>query len=174
MRAKDNIKMTFICDQNWDAMKITENGRYCSLCKQEVFDFTSKTIAEINNIKAQKGQLCGNFRIDQVEQDLKPIEFRLLNKTKYWLATISTFCGLEISNVTAQNKAEIKTELHANSSKKITANTATKTQCDTTISATDPFKNKRPFMTTRGYKYYWTKQFPFVTARHKHRLRGKF
>jgi hypothetical protein len=177
MKTPPHIKMKFICNQDWDMMKITESGRFCNLCKQEVFDFSKKTIAEINLIKEQKGQLCGNFRIDQVEQGLKLIKFPSNKKAKYWFATLTTFIGLELTQVKGQNKNEIKTEINADSLNKNNT-TSLNPKCDTIKDDSDipqdEFENKDPFLTFGKRKYYWTKKFPFVATRRKHYLRGKF
>lgn len=158
-------------------MKITESGRFCSLCKHEVFDFSNKTIAEINFIKEQKGQLCGNFRIDQVEQGLTPIKFTSNKKAKYWFATLTTIIGLELTQVKGQNKNEIKTEINSDSLN-ISNNFHLSPSCDTiedlSNTTIDEFENKDPFMTFGKRKYYWTKQFPFIATRTKRYLRGKF
>lgn len=176
MIAKQKIQMTFMCDQDWDTMKATEKGRYCNLCKQEVFDFSTKSITEINSIKVQKGEVCGNFRIDQVEEGLYPIQISLFKKTKYWLATFSTIFGLEIAQVKGQNKNEILT-VYTDSIKSFKENSMSNIQCDTTIDSIAPpdsFSNKKPFISFAKNKFYWTKKFPFIVKRKKHHIRGKF
>lgn len=167
--------MTFICDQEWDSMKRTEKGRFCSMCKHEVFDFSRMTIAEINAMKGEKGQLCGNFRIDQVEQDLRPIEFSAIKKSRYWFATVGTLLGLELAQVKAQNKNETKTEIHIDSSMKDNpSDPANDTLVDCTNTKSNEFDGQKPFMAFASHYYYWTKKFPFITKRRKHYLRGKF
>jgi hypothetical protein len=41
------IKMTFVCDQEWDQMKANGPGRHCEICHTLVYDFTEKKKTEI-------------------------------------------------------------------------------------------------------------------------------
>lgn len=58
------------CHQDWDQMTPDERGRFCSMCKKTVLDFSEKTEDEILDfINSHRNEnLCGRFRKDQLEQ----------------------------------------------------------------------------------------------------------
>jgi hypothetical protein len=157
-------------------MKNSANGRFCDKCKHEVFDFSAMSIEQIR-AKAKDGVACGNFRVEQTE-DLTLIEFATLKRTRYWLATIATFFGLELSKVQAQHyHPEIRCE-----------NTG---ECPDTIQqeyfpeetkiteviadAEEPAPKLRSRQITSIGKYgiYRSRRFPFIRIRRRH-LRGAY
>ena len=58
------------CHQDWNQMTPEERGRFCSMCKKTVVDFSNQTEDEIlsfiNSHRDEK--ICGRFRIDQLAQ----------------------------------------------------------------------------------------------------------
>ena len=63
----ENIKMSFVCPQNWDNMTICGNGRFCSVCEKTVYDFTDKSQVEFDAIvQKNDGQICGRFTKKQL------------------------------------------------------------------------------------------------------------
>ena len=87
----ERIVLTFQCDQDWDEMKPTACGRFCDVCKREVFDLANKSTNEINRLKAANSNMCGVFNIEQVESDLIPLELAPLRKLRYYAAAIAAF-----------------------------------------------------------------------------------
>ena len=165
--------MKVVCNQDWDAMALTINGRYCDVCRKEVIDFTRKSIDSINKIE---GELCGRFLPEQVEEGLIPIEFPFFSKIKYHLATLATVIGLDAyAGSPYKYKPEIKTEIAPVDSLKKPE------ECvvmdidsipETTTEVRDrPFYRKyKSFMSIGDRKFYMTKQFPFLRS-HKRRYR---
>ncbi|MGH1339820.1 MAG: hypothetical protein ACRBFS_27115 [Aureispira sp.] len=63
-----NLKIQNPCDENWEAMTPTEQGRFCQSCQKEVVDFTSFSLPDIKlYIEQHTGELCGNFEETQME-----------------------------------------------------------------------------------------------------------
>lgn len=60
------------CHEDWNKMEPDSKGKYCNSCSKSVFDFSTKTDAEIKDIlleyKDQK--VCGHFRKSQVNRPL--------------------------------------------------------------------------------------------------------
>jgi hypothetical protein len=172
MSGRRNIKMNFVCDQNWNALKHTANGRYCNLCKKEVFNFTNKTIAEVDRL--DKG-VCGVFLPEQVEDGLIPIKFSFISKTKYGIATLLTFIGLESQVIKAQNpKEKAKTEMIPESISPDSSDTFDPEVIPEQNFKEDPLANKDSFMRVGRRYLYWTKKFPFITSRRRHWMGSKF
>ncbi len=167
-----NIRMKFICNQDWDEMHPTANGRYCDVCRQEVLDFTTKSV---NEIEKGKQDLCGRFLIEQVDASIiKPIQapkqmksFGLISALLFSVFTKSTF-GQTTAVTTKTEQVENKGSLS-------NADTST-TVCDTIEEDETPRKtavNNSPFLRTNKRNYYWSRKFPFITIK-KRRLMGKF
>jgi hypothetical protein len=173
MQDKKTIKMTFVCNQDWDTMKVTHNGRYCDVCKKEVFNFANKSVAEINTVKSAQGELCGRFKIEQVETDLIPIDFNVGKKLKYIAASVATFFGLELSSAKAQTENQTPTEITSENNNTTTNENIVNGQCvnkeediDTIIDEHDSSFD-RPAV-RRKHKYYLSKRFPFIKKRRRH------
>lgn len=65
--------LAFECDQEWDAMRPTANGRHCVQCDQAVVDFTRwDRQAMLDHHRANPGT-CGLYTTAQVEPHLVPI-----------------------------------------------------------------------------------------------------
>lgn len=60
------------CHEDWNKMEPDLKGKFCNSCNKSVFDFSTKTDAEIKNIlleyKDQK--VCGHFKKSQVNRPL--------------------------------------------------------------------------------------------------------
>lgn len=65
--------MAFECDQDWDAMRPTANGRHCAQCDHAVVDFTRwERQAMLEHLHKNPGT-CGLYTTGQVEPGLVPI-----------------------------------------------------------------------------------------------------
>lgn len=73
------ISIPKACHEDWNQMTPGERGRFCSMCKKTVLDFSEKTDEEILDfISAHRNEnLCGRFRTDQLEHDFSRIELPL-------------------------------------------------------------------------------------------------
>lgn len=60
------------CHEDWNKMKPDSKGKFCHSCSKSVFDFSTKTDAEIKDIlleyKDQK--VCGHFKKSQINRPL--------------------------------------------------------------------------------------------------------
>ena len=54
------------CNENWDKMTPSNNGKYCDVCKLNVVDFTSMNDDEIQNYLVNKSYVCGRFDCSQI------------------------------------------------------------------------------------------------------------
>lgn len=61
------------CSENWNEMKASEKGRFCSKFTTVLTDFTQKTRSEIILFfKEASSRVCGRFRNDQLDLALVP------------------------------------------------------------------------------------------------------
>jgi len=164
METNKNIRMTFVCDQNWDSMTATANGRYCNICKKEVFDFTTKSISEIRTKSKGNLELCGLFYPEQVDSNIiapidTPRQIKLLTFISTLLITIFA------KNTFSQIHQKSKTEQFDTKNKSLNTDTV-HINCDSLSKGnnkSNDFEFKKPFLETKRKKYYWTKKFPFIT-----------
>ncbi|OCA77990.1 hypothetical protein BBH99_10030 [Chryseobacterium contaminans] len=58
-----NLYIPEPCSENWESMSPQEKGRFCSVCKKCVIDFTQKQPQEIQQIIQEKKEegVCGRF-----------------------------------------------------------------------------------------------------------------
>jgi|SRR6218665_757927 len=60
------IELTFKCPVKWNSMNASEQGRYCSVCKKTVKDFTTSSVKEISTDCTTYE--CGSFYATQLEK----------------------------------------------------------------------------------------------------------
>jgi hypothetical protein len=59
------------CQENWEEMTVTEQGKFCSNCQKQVVDFSSMSETEIvRKIKASSGAVCGRLRKSSVDREI--------------------------------------------------------------------------------------------------------
>jgi hypothetical protein len=161
----NKITLEFACDQDWNAMTPTENGRYCALCQKNVVDYSHLSLKELM-LEREENELCGNFRMEQVNSDLiKPIEFPRPVKAAVFLSLFSW-----MSNIS---------KLHANVPLKTKIELAETPSTSTPIDSVKNIKqqeNKRVPMhrlfSTKKKTYFWSRKFPFIHASKRY-VRGK-
>lgn len=105
------------CHENWNEMTPTEKGRFCQVCDKEVIDFSSMNNAElVKFFKTSSGSGCGNFRQDQVEQEMKPAWFdKLFSKIHLNSVLILSFLGGLFSVSSSQAQDILPNDLQGNS-----------------------------------------------------------
>ncbi|KFC19236.1 hypothetical protein [Chryseobacterium sp. FH1] len=59
------------CHENWSNMTPEEKGRFCQVCSKSVRDFTSASDLEIITDLSENPNICGNFRVDQLDRNLR-------------------------------------------------------------------------------------------------------
>lgn len=167
--------MDFVCNQDWDAMEPTTKGRFCSICKKEVIDYTSVDIKQlIIPEQTGKNELCGRFRIEQVDPTIiraieTPKQFRII-------AFFSTFfLSVSAKSLVAQTRDTVSTEqldVMTNPKSELSDK-----ECDPAKANVPPlnnFKRKKPFIRTEKRSYFWTKKFPFIKVVKRHMLMGLY
>jgi len=166
MSSTPEIKLTFSCKQDWNAMEATCNGRFCGSCKKEVFDFTGHSISEIKKIKEEKGEICGLFRREQIEPDLVPIEFNFLQKARYFTFAAATLLGLELTQAGAQERGRIKIEKSIDTcrdaDKFVKETNDSSTVIAEPIQKSESKKNSRYLFTVARRTFYTSRRFPFI------------
>jgi hypothetical protein len=164
---KQKITLEFSCDQDWNAMTPTENGRYCAVCQKNVVDYSHLSLKELM-LERENQELCGNFRMEQVNLDLiKPIEFPRPVKAAVFLSLFS----LMSNNSKLQANVLFKTKIE------LVETISTSTPIDSVKKANvKQQENKRVPMhrlfSTKKKVYFWSRKFPFIHAS-KRFLRGK-
>ena len=163
----NKITLEFVCDQDWNAMTPTENGRYCAVCQKNVVDYSHLSLKELI-LEREGNELCGNFRIEQVNLDLiQPIEFPRPVKAAVFLSLFSW-----MSNTSKlQANVPIKTKIE------LAETTITSTPIDSVKNTNiKQQENKRVPMhrlfSTKKKIYFWSRKFPFIHAS-KRFVRGK-
>ncbi|BDD06536.1 energy transducer TonB [Aureibacter tunicatorum] len=82
-----NISFKFSCLERYDDMKLQNDGRFCDSCEKLVYDFTDKTLEDLEQIKKEnKGSVCGRFKKSQLN----------LSFYKYAAATVIAASSLAI------------------------------------------------------------------------------
>ncbi|MES2560842.1 MAG: hypothetical protein V4590_13940 [Bacteroidota bacterium] len=163
--------MTFICDQHWDSMTPTPNGRFCGMCNHEVFDFSGKSPAEINEVQStHHGELCGRFILLPDPNIIAPITTP--KPIKLFTLFSSIFLSVSFKTLSAQITHPIEIEQPMGKSTKHPIADTIFVECDSTQQQHVPDAavakdTPKPFLTTKRKEYYWTRKFPFVTKTYK-------
>ena len=61
-----NVRLSFACDKNFDAMTPCSTGRHCDACNKVVIDFTNKTMADYEAAFEATTEICGRFEVSQL------------------------------------------------------------------------------------------------------------
>ena len=62
------IQLTFQCNESWDKMPNTNQGKFCDKCSKNTYDLTDKTEEEIHHLYLKnKGKLCGKIQHKQLD-----------------------------------------------------------------------------------------------------------
>ena len=153
--------MTFVCNQNWDNMVSTTNGRHCGLCKKEVIDFTTKTKQEIDAVKLLQNQnLCGRFLLEADPDLIAPIsapgQLKFLAYISSLLLAFYTKPGF--SQTAEKPQPELVENTGNINNSIIIKKDIEKENGNSSEGTIDP--GSLPATTKK--KFYWTKKFPFI------------
>lgn len=99
---KSPVKFSFVCDQKWEDMKVCSTGRFCSECDKVVRDYTKYSQREIEALKNERKDLCGQFAPHQIDSSLYPLN-EVISKRPFALASIFVFLGFSSLKVSAQH-----------------------------------------------------------------------
>jgi hypothetical protein len=171
MSPHEQFKMTFVCNQDWNSMSVTNKGRYCHLCQRPVLDLTDRTIPEILEEKARhNNDLCARIKIEEDDPDIiapvtVPKTFRLFALASSLVFTLST------KTVSAQQPDPAHTE-QTDTARRLTEKSLP-AACDTTVQKDSALAagKPNPFLKTKRKEYYWTKTFPFIKRTYRKRTR---
>lgn len=101
MNEELRISIPKACHEKWSKMSPNKQGRFCSICKKNVFDFTKTSDLEIINTLNENKNLCGRFNNSQLNRNLAVIK----QKKYFWIntaASLITFFGLGNYSAKAQ------------------------------------------------------------------------
>jgi hypothetical protein len=74
MQPAIKLDITQPCNQNWEQMSPSHEGRYCVSCQKSVVDFSSMSDKDIFQYMQQATHaVCGRFNDDQLQKVLKPV-----------------------------------------------------------------------------------------------------
>lgn len=68
MRSPINISIPEPCGESWQKMTPVSGGRHCDVCEKCIVDFTQSSDKEIWKAYQKEGQICGQFRPDQLNR----------------------------------------------------------------------------------------------------------
>jgi|JI7StandDraft_1071085.scaffolds.fasta_scaffold130052_2 hypothetical protein len=170
MTTPKQTRMTFICNQDWESMSLTANGRFCEVCNHEVVDFSEKSLEELALVKSSRnGNFCGRFKVSPDPNIVAPISTPRTLKILTIFSSIFLFVSTK--TLSAQTNNRNQTEQTDQKNGWQTNSDTIYLDCDSSrIHVTDSslLKDKpKPFLTTKRKEYYWTKKFPFITKTYK-------
>ncbi|MFT6962962.1 MAG: hypothetical protein ACJAWV_002696 [Flammeovirgaceae bacterium] len=103
---KKKIAIPSPCSQKWNEMNSTNSfdSRFCQSCQKNVVDFTQKSDSEIARTLKKEKNLCGRFRISQLDR-----EYTIPTERSSWVisSAIATLLALQ----TACTELEITHEV---------------------------------------------------------------
>ena len=97
------------CHENWAAMTPDEKGRFCQVCSRSVRDFTSASDLQIMNDLSGDSNICGNFRVDQLDRNLSHSFINSLF-AKFAVGFVLTSGGIVSAQTQAKEICEMKTD----------------------------------------------------------------
>lgn len=62
----ENVRLSFVCDKQYEAMSPCNTGRHCAACNKVVIDFTNKTAEDLQAALANDTAICGRFTSAQL------------------------------------------------------------------------------------------------------------
>lgn len=162
------IQLKFNCNQDWNAMKATSCGRFCTVCNKEVIDFTGKSGREVRSLIAQTGDLCGRFTPGQLDPLLiAPIFVSFHRKV---LLFISAAALAFLTKPAHAQSSDIKTASVIISPPVPATEQPSPEKPEQELQQEKPFPAlvHPPFIKTKKRRYYWSKRFPFIVVRRNH------
>lgn len=104
------------CNEDWNKMIPTEQGKYCAECQKEVLDFTHLTDKELVQRLDSGKNMCGRFREKQLNVDFHSLENTSIPLRKWWLSAAS-FLSLGISGQAQVEQDSLQTVQVENTNK---------------------------------------------------------
>lgn len=113
MKKQFSLEIQNPCDAKFSKMTPNAQGSFCSSCAKNVIDLSYKTNSEIAKILANSKDtsICARLKTSQLDQVFEHNETSKFNSFKYAIAATV----LVSSNIVAQEKNSVKTEVDASS-----------------------------------------------------------
>lgn len=112
MKKKFSLEIKSPCNENVADMIPNTSGFFCNSCAKNVIDLSTKTNSEVAKFISDtkdKNNICARLHVSQLGQEFQYNELSKSNNLKYAVAVAATV--LLTSNITAQEKEPIKTEI---------------------------------------------------------------
>ncbi|PIF33832.1 hypothetical protein CLU81_4457 [Flavobacterium sp. 9] len=112
MKKKFTLEIASPCSENFDKMIPNSKGSFCDSCAKNVIDLSRKTNSEIAKfiVENKDKNICARVKTTQLENEFVYNETSKLNNLKYAAIAASV---LLTSNVVAQEKEPVATEISA-------------------------------------------------------------
>ncbi len=105
------------CNEKWENMTPTPNGRFCHVCEREILDFTQLSHRELAQKLDNNENICGRFLDSQLNVDLYSLKHKkvkdagiLLTLTSIMAATLPTFAQKDTISTQIENRSDYKTD----------------------------------------------------------------
>ena len=103
MQTQTSIYIPKPCHEDWNKMKPTQQGKFCSACNKQVVDFSLMSDNQIIHfLSHQSGKLCGRFDAEQLQRPL--VETKIKKKKNWWMAFIMPLLFLFERSEAQENK----------------------------------------------------------------------
>jgi hypothetical protein len=114
------VKYTYQCDNKWDEMEPTGNGRHCGSCNKVVVDFTQIPDKDIIQYLLKNTHTCGLFRKNQLNRSmvLHPVK-RRSNWPAIAALLIAGMVTVAPASLQAVNQTKAAIEYHPLDDKKV-------------------------------------------------------
>ncbi len=94
-----NAKHTYQCPKKWASIVDKNDPEFCTLCQKKVYDLTSRTSAEIDELfELHNGSMCAKLYEDQLDTWEEPA-----SRWKLIAATLAAFFTFNVGKVIAQD-----------------------------------------------------------------------
>lgn len=161
--------MAFTCDQEWDAMRPTANGRHCAQCDQAVVDFTRwDRQAMLDHLRENPGT-CGLYTTEQVEPHLVPMADLGGGLLRGAFAALAAL-ALHTTNAQTPTPAPAPTEQQPIVQPGPRVESRTEKEPDAKCWMEEPTEEATPVRQHSRSKLYVSKRFPFVHKRRPRRM----
>lgn len=158
-------KLSFSCNEDWNSMSPTEQGRFCEQCQKEIFDYSKLNKAEFEEKLNSNTISCGRFSIDQVNSDIiAEIEIPKFVKRLSLAASLVVISDISYSQVSDPTRIE----QHDTSMDPETGEVTPDSEEERPWYIKRNGKVKRPFISTRRSSWYFVRKFPFIKREHHH------
>lgn len=184
---KETITMSFVCNEDYDSMPSVSCGRHCAQCDKIIHDFTHLSVGEIRSLKEQDPEICGIFRIEQVDPNIiREIRLPVRERIAIWISSVFLLTSSgEVfaqsghdpkieqsegsSNAPSLSGKEIEKNMQKGNHISLSRSTPPEEESES-LMIKSKRRNKRHYSSRRVYL---DKRFPFIHRRRRYRM-GKF